>query len=149
MMSTSRLASCLRIANISSCLRMVLAFSTSSSSANVRSSVGDLDFKSWSFISRMRVVLGGYLAGAFQKWAGRNKGGNRRIRDEIGRLAFGLMRRPVPISDRTRFASAAVRGAGEGCDFAVRRARGRGKLSAGLKWFHHRQNHDSDHQQGG
>src|SRR5215468_1806328 len=96
MMSTSRLASCLRIANISSCLRMVLAFSTSSSSANVRSSVGDLDFKSWSFISRMRVVLGGYLAGAFQKWAGRNKGGNRRIRDEIRALGLWPYAPPGP-----------------------------------------------------
>ncbi len=47
-------ASCLRMANISSCLRMVLAFSTSCSSAKERSSAGVLDLRSWSFISRMR-----------------------------------------------------------------------------------------------
>src|ERR1700746_1779334 len=109
MMSTSRLASCLRIANISSCLRMVLAFSTSSSSAKVSSSVGVFDFKSWSFIYRLRVVLVG-PAGGYEKWAGRNGGGDSQDRDEIGRSAFGLMRRPVPVSDRTRFASACVQG---------------------------------------
>src|SRR5215216_1344636 len=54
MMSTSFCASCLRMANISSCLRMVLAFSTSCSSAKPSSSVGDLDLRSWSFISRIR-----------------------------------------------------------------------------------------------
>src|SRR5262252_3275422 len=87
MMSTSRLASCLRIANISSCLRMVLAFSTSSSSAKVRSSVGDLDFKSWSFISRMRVVLVGPVGGR-EKGADRKGGREAQVLDEIGRSAF-------------------------------------------------------------
>src|SRR5262249_1081319 len=48
-------ASCLRIANISSCLRIVEAFSTWCSSAKASNSVGDLDLRSWSFISRMRV----------------------------------------------------------------------------------------------
>src|SRR5512139_1499646 len=53
MISTSWVASCFRMANISSCLRMVLAFSTWCSSAKATSSGGVLDFKSWSFISRI------------------------------------------------------------------------------------------------
>src|SRR6476659_10652145 len=57
MMSISLAASCLRMANICSCLRMVEAFSTACSSAKARSSVGDLDLRSWSFISRMRGLL--------------------------------------------------------------------------------------------
>ena len=39
---------------MSSCLRMALAFSTSTSSAKLNSSVGDLVFRSCSFISCMR-----------------------------------------------------------------------------------------------
>ena len=39
---------------MSSCLRMALAFSTATSSAKLKSSVGDLVFKSCSFISCMR-----------------------------------------------------------------------------------------------
>ena len=57
MMSISFWASCLRIANINSCLRMVEAFSTLCSSAKPSNSMGDLDLRSWSFISRMRVIL--------------------------------------------------------------------------------------------
>src|SRR5262245_41808092 len=53
MMSTSCVASCFRIANISSCLRIVLAFSTWCSSANTTRSAGVLDLRSWSFISRI------------------------------------------------------------------------------------------------
>src|SRR5262249_20850988 len=53
MMSTSLVASCLRMANISSCLRIVLAFSTWCSSAKASNSVGDLTLRSWSFISRI------------------------------------------------------------------------------------------------
>src|SRR5271166_5227290 len=56
-MSVSRAESCLRIPNISSCLRIVLAFSTSSSSAKETSSAGDLVFSSWSFISRIQNFL--------------------------------------------------------------------------------------------
>src|SRR3954468_10984742 len=56
MMSISFVASCLRIANICSCLRMVEAFSTACSSAKASSSTGDLDLRSWSFISRMRGI---------------------------------------------------------------------------------------------
>ena len=63
MMSISWVASCLRIANISSCLRMVLAFSTSCSSAKDTSSAGVLDLRSWSFISRIGVVLWKCLSG--------------------------------------------------------------------------------------
>src|SRR3979411_2325629 len=54
MISVSRIESCLRMPNISSCLRMVLAFSTSSSSAKDTSSAGVLALRSWSFISRIR-----------------------------------------------------------------------------------------------
>src|SRR5262245_61887716 len=56
-MSVSRAESCLRMPNISSCLRIVDAFSTSSSSANETSSAGVLAFSSWSFISRIQNVL--------------------------------------------------------------------------------------------
>src|SRR5262245_66658825 len=73
MMSVSRTESCLRMPNISSCLRMVLAFSTSSSSANDTSSAGVLDFSSWSLISRMRVVMGMAATG----------GGNQPIDAEV------------------------------------------------------------------
>ena len=53
MISTSCSASFLRIANISSCLRITLAFSTSSDSAKAIRSVGLLLLSSWSFISCM------------------------------------------------------------------------------------------------
>src|SRR3954464_5512778 len=100
MMSTSFKASCLRIANISSCLRIVLAFSISCSSANARSSGGDLDFRSWSFISRMRVVLKGVSAGALKQT----------VRAErYGRKGAGLgcrlgLRRPHPDAPVVQYA---------------------------------------------
>src|SRR5580692_10378511 len=53
MICTSTLASCLRMANINSCLRIVEAFSTSFSSANANNSVGDFCCNSLSFISRI------------------------------------------------------------------------------------------------
>src|SRR5438552_14313952 len=56
-MSVSAIARFLRMANISSCLRMVLAFSTAFSSANETSSAGVFDLRSWSLISRIGVVL--------------------------------------------------------------------------------------------
>src|SRR6201995_6181779 len=78
-MSVSAAASCLRIANISSCLRMVLAFSTPFSSANETSSAGVLDLRSWSLISRIGVVLWRTfqregVRGGFRK-SGREKNG--------------------------------------------------------------------------
>src|SRR6201989_1534218 len=51
------------MANSSSCLRMVLAFSTPFSSANETSSAGVLDLRSSSLISRIGVVLWGNLGG--------------------------------------------------------------------------------------
>src|SRR5262245_54413827 len=63
MMLVSLMASCLRMPNISSCLRMVEAFSTSFSSAKARSSDGVLDLRSWSVISRMRVSPGNGVGG--------------------------------------------------------------------------------------
>src|SRR5215213_8417706 len=76
MMSTSLVASCLRIANICSCLRMVEAFSTACSSAKAKSSVGDLDLRSWSFISRMRGIPKSRPAG-FEKDHSAGKGEGR------------------------------------------------------------------------
>ena len=52
MISTSRVANLPRIANISSCLRMMLAFSTSSLGRG-QELEGDLDLSSWSLISLM------------------------------------------------------------------------------------------------
>ena len=46
---------------MSSCLRMALAFSTATSSAKLKSSVGDLVFKSCSFISCMRCYSKGEM----------------------------------------------------------------------------------------
>src|SRR3982751_370076 len=63
MMSISWVASCLRIANISSCLRIVLAFSTLFSSAKATSSAAVLDLRSCSLISRIGVVLWNDLGG--------------------------------------------------------------------------------------
>src|ERR1700730_9337919 len=80
-MSVSRIDSCLRMPNISSCLRMVLAFSTSSSSAKETSSAGVLALRSWSFISRMRVSPVGMAGGDGSKgngWFGARRGGDRR-----------------------------------------------------------------------
>src|ERR1700677_1770254 len=57
-MSISLAATCLRMANINSCLRMVEAFSTVCFPAKLSNSTGDLDLTSWSFISRMRLILG-------------------------------------------------------------------------------------------
>ena len=51
-------ASCFRMANISSCLRMALAFSTATSSAKLNSSVGDLALRSCSFISLTMSCMG-------------------------------------------------------------------------------------------
>lgn len=53
MISTSCSASCFKMANSNSCFRMVEAFSTSTSSATARSSVGVFFLRSWSFISDM------------------------------------------------------------------------------------------------
>src|SRR5579859_951237 len=98
-MSVSAIASCLRIANISSCLRMVLAFSTPFSSANETSSAGVLDLRSWSFISRIGVVLwsnftkegvrGGFRKGGHKKDGPQLKA--RKAPDE----ASNLMWRPA------------------------------------------------------
>src|ERR1043165_7114438 len=101
MMSTSFSASCLRIANISSCLRIVLAFSISCSSANARSSGGDLDFRSCSFISRMRVVLRGCPP------APKNKLGRaEKVRKEGRRswVSAGILRGPNPDAPVVRYA---------------------------------------------
>src|ERR1700751_4294098 len=75
-MSVSAAASCLRIANISSCLRMVLAFSTPFSSANETSSAGVLDLRSWSLISRIGGGPVEYLRGGVQ--AGFRKSGREK-----------------------------------------------------------------------
>src|SRR3954464_9081860 len=81
MISTSLAASCLRIANICSCLRMVEAFSTACSSAKASSSVGDLDLRSWSFISR----IGGFLESSGGLREKRNAGKGREESRRSGR----------------------------------------------------------------
>src|ERR1041385_9229889 len=86
MMSISLAASCLRIANICSCLRMVEAFSTACSSAKASSSVGDLDLRSWSFISRMRVFL-------------ESSGGLKKLRREGGGRGVAGLAREIPLPD--------------------------------------------------
>src|ERR1700748_775056 len=100
MISVSASESCLRMANNSSCLRMVLAFSTPFSSANETSSAGVLDLRSWSLISRIGVVLWSI----YQREGGEvasGKAGHERERkarsSEQGkrRKASNLMRRPV------------------------------------------------------
>src|ERR1700749_2907297 len=90
-MSVSAAASCLRMANISSCLRMVLAFSTPFSSANETSSAGVLDLRSWSLISRIgggpvEYLRGGVQAG-FRK-SGREKGGPQAQSKESAWVGF-------------------------------------------------------------
>src|SRR5689334_9736037 len=77
MISISFEASCLRMPNINSCLRMVEAFSTSCSSANASNSTGFLDFKSWSFSSAIAVVLGREIEDA---------GFDQGRREQMGRL---------------------------------------------------------------
>src|ERR1700760_1029056 len=98
-MSVSAAARFLRMANISSCLRMVLAFSTPFSSANETSSAGVFDLRSWSLISRIGVVLwsnfrkegvrGGFWKSGHEKEGPQVKA--RKAPDE----ASNLMRRPV------------------------------------------------------
>jgi hypothetical protein len=58
---------------------MVEAFSTACSSAKASSSVGDLDLRSWSFISRIRGVLGGPASLLKKRCAGRGEGGNPQV----------------------------------------------------------------------
>src|ERR1700759_2994391 len=90
-MSVSAAASCLRIANISSCLRMVLAFSTPFSSANETSSAGVLDLRSWSLISRIGggpvEVFRGGGAGWLRK-SGREKRGPQAQSEEGAGYGF-------------------------------------------------------------
>src|ERR1700720_2113156 len=86
----SRLANCLRIANINSCLRMIEAFSTSCFSAKASSSVGDFSFKSCSLISCIgrkslegwrgsgRAEKGGRLAQPGPAMTGANAGSDAR-----------------------------------------------------------------------
>src|SRR5579872_2688743 len=97
--SVSRAESCLRMPNISSCLRIVLAFSTSSSSANETSSAGVLDLRSWSFISRMRVESYWDDRRRSSKCNGWSARGGGRIADlRRGLGPSGPMQRQVPIT---------------------------------------------------
>ena len=56
----SRDASCFKIANINSCLRMIEAFSTSCSSANASNSVGRFRLQILKLISRFRIFGPGF-----------------------------------------------------------------------------------------
>src|SRR3954464_4198927 len=163
MMSTSFSASCLRIANISSCLRIVLAFSISCSSANARSSGGDLDFRSCSFISRMRVVLRGVSAGALKT---NGAGGGIRKEGRRSWVSAGILRGLTPMRrwsntpDRDSTASAYVRWDAVNirkntriCKSGPQRrlaAAGTSPvLVKGSERLHHREDHDNDHEGGG
>src|SRR6516225_8421024 len=78
MISVSRIDSCLRMPNISSCLRLVLAILTSSSSAKETRSAGVLALRSWSFISRIRGRPMEMTGGEDSKgngWSARGEGG--------------------------------------------------------------------------
>src|SRR5262245_22468685 len=147
-MSTSRAANCFRIANMSSCLRMALAFSTATSSAKLRSSVGDLVLRSCSFISCMhcyskrgwlnflkfstRVFACGYFAeGGFASGVRHDyEIAPRRVtqffKDFSGRDS-------VPGSDATHLIADQT-GAEQSC-------------RPWSKWPHDHQNHDADHEQ--
>src|SRR5215475_4276170 len=104
MMSTSLVASCFRMANISSCLRMVLAFSTWCSSAKASNSVGDLTLRSWSFISR--------IGGSWEKRRRDKKSTLEREESQVlGERASDPMSRPI-LTDPTKGSSACVRGDG-------------------------------------
>src|SRR3954454_8915779 len=99
MMSVSWIASCFRMANISSCLRMVLAFSTPFSSANETSSAGVFDLRSWRFISRIGVVLWSNLEKGCEVAlgkSGREKGRSAGLSEESAGEASNLMQPPVP-----------------------------------------------------
>src|SRR5690348_5313795 len=81
-MSVSRADSCLRMPNISSCLRMVEAFSTSNSSAKETSSAGVLPLSSCSFISRIECPMeigpaNSIVASLAEKFAGLGAGQGR------------------------------------------------------------------------
>src|SRR5205823_742741 len=99
------------MANISSCLRMVLAFSTPFSSANETSSAGVFALRSWSFISRIGVVLwrvtGGGVRGALRK-SGHEKGRSAGLSEESAGKASNLMRWPAQRGDRNATTSACV-----------------------------------------
>src|SRR5262245_39644863 len=151
MMSTSLVASCLRMANISSCLRMVLAFSISCSSAKARSSGGVLDLRSCSFISRMRVVS----YGSSGVWKKLKLTLEVEMRAGLGLGLVGAWPDAVddPITqDRDSNASACVR-----WDVAnIRKVRlfckGRGWISdrrvTGSERLKHHHKHDQDHEDG-
>ena len=134
---------------MSSCLRMALAFSTATSSAKLKSSVGDLVLRSCSFISCMHCYskrgMVEYLKVAtrsFGMWVFRGRG------ICLGREA-GLKpdpRRFDPIfqgffgpRQRSRI----------GCDSSYSRPNGRAEQSYRpcSKWPHNHQNHDANHEQ--
>src|SRR5690242_15871827 len=109
-MSVSAIASCFRMANISSCLRMVLAFSTPFSSAKETSSAGVFDLRSWSLISRIGVVLwSNFQEEGGARWLQEKRARKKRpasSKQGKRRMASNLMRRPV--MDRNATTSACV-----------------------------------------
>src|ERR1700712_4555848 len=123
------------MANISSCLRMVLAFSTPFSSANETSSAGVFALRSWSFISRIGVVLwsnlGEGVRGGFEKKRTRKKVRSAGLSEESAGEASNLMRWPAQRGDRNTTTSACV-----GWDFsnienrpAIRKRAGNARLT--------------------
>src|SRR5260221_14093700 len=152
-MSISWIASCLRMANISSCLRMVLAFSTPFSSANETSSAGVFALRSWSFISRIGVVLWSNLEKGCEvalRKSGHEKGRSAGLSEESAGEASNLMRWPVQGRNRNATTSACV-----GWDFGNIENRPTFRKEVKylkfwqrhcLKRLHHYQDNDQDHQ---
>src|ERR1700689_4941197 len=147
MICTSTLASCLRIANINSCLRIVDAFSTSFSSANTRSSVGDFCFNSLSFISRIggpcsrTCGRAGPKSQTCWKMALTSRRGGLSCQAAATKVGSGD---PAPHGTRVygwrRFIIAFAK------IFNGLLPRRAIQARKGLKWLHHSQNHDQDHE---
>src|SRR3984885_5541019 len=154
-MSISWIASCLRMANISSCLRMVLAFSTPFSSANATSSAAVWALRSWSLISRIGVVLWGTYERRGCKEAFWNADQIRKsagLSEESADEASNLMRRPVQQGNRDATTSACVgweyRQYRKSTEFPQDGVRWRCSREARLKRLNHYQDNDPDHQDG-
>src|SRR6476661_4117911 len=151
-MSVSRAESCLRMPNISSCLRIVDAFSTSSSSANETSSAGVLAFSSWSFISRIQMSYGNWAGSGWETRRSRLEEKKKCRRSWVAR-SFGApvpMHQPAPVHwSQNPIASAYVRW--DGVKIGKQSASGKrpnvlctGNALMSKRFQHHEQN-DKNH----
>src|SRR5215510_9007280 len=113
MISVSLAASCFKMANISSCLRMALAFSTPASSAKLSSSVGVLTLRSWSFISLTMSCMGKLLRKglALRRWEnGKRRARRGGVRKFIPEIVLALGGACASHEDPARAPSAAADG---------------------------------------